>query len=111
MYDCCIKLRPQFFCQLNRLLPVRIALFVGGGGPPGLGSGGGMYVKRRRPKSCKYDTYRLRSRTSVVEENLFGEPLKNRLMMSRSRSMEALEHSRSGESSPGDHCIVSLPNT
>ena len=86
-----------------------IALFVGGG-PPGLGSGG-MYVKRRRPKSCKYDTYRLRSRTSVVEENLFGEPLKNRLMMSRSRSMEALEHNRSGESSPGDHCIVFLPNT
>ena len=33
---------------------------------------------------------RLRSRTSVVDENLFGEPLKNRLMLARSRSMEAI---------------------
>ena len=28
----------------------------------------GLYSRHRRPKSCKYDTYRLRSRTSVVEE-------------------------------------------
>lgn len=52
-------------------------------------NGGGIYNRHRRPKSCKYDTYRLRSRYSQVEENLFGEPLKNKLM-ARSRSMEAL---------------------
>ena len=49
----------------------------------------GIYAKHKRPKSCKYDTYRRRSRTSIVEENLFGEPLKNKLM-SRSRSMETI---------------------
>ena len=49
----------------------------------------GIYAKHKRPKSCKYDTYRLRARTSIVEENLFGEPLKNKLM-SRSRSMETI---------------------
>ena len=70
----------------------------GGGGPS---PPTGMYARRRRPKSCKYDTYRLRSRTSVVEENLFGEPLKNRLM-SRSRSMEAISGRAGGGSSPGE---------
>ena len=50
---------------------------------------GGLYSRHKRPKSCKYDTYRLRSRYSQVEENLFGEPLKNKLM-ARSRSMEAI---------------------
>ncbi|CAB4060809.1 unnamed protein product [Lepeophtheirus salmonis] len=51
-----------------------------------------LYTRRRRPKSSKYDSYRLRSRTSNVDENLFGEPLKNKLM-SRSRSMEVIDHS------------------
>ena len=50
-----------------------------------------MYSRHKRPKSCKYDTYRLRSRYSQVEENLFGEPLKNKLM-ARSRSMETITH-------------------
>ena len=49
----------------------------------------GIYTKHKRPKSSKYDTYRLRARTSIVDESLFGEPLKNKLM-SRSRSMEAI---------------------
>ncbi len=48
------------------------------------------YHRGARPKSCKYDSYRLRSRTSAVDESLFGEPLKNRLMLARSRSMEAI---------------------
>ena len=56
----------------------------------------GIYSRHRRPKSCKYDTYRLRSRHSQVEENLFGEPLKNKLM-ARSRSMEAISQ---GDNSP-----------
>ena len=56
----------------------------------------GMYFRPRRPKSCKYDSYRLRSRTSVVEENLFGEPLKNKLM-ARSKSMEALAMANAGK--------------
>ena len=56
----------------------------------------GIYSRHRRPKSCKYDTYRLRSRHSQVEENLFGEPLKNKLM-ARSRSMEAISQ---GDASP-----------
>ena len=60
----------------------------------------GIYTRHRRPKSCKYDTYRLRSRTSVVEENLFGEPLKNRLM-SRSRSMETISQGNSDGSENG----------
>lgn len=60
-------------------------------------NGGGIYNRHRRPKSCKYDTYRLRSRYSQVEENLFGEPLKNKLM-ARSRSMEAI--SQEGNSPP-----------
>ena len=51
----------------------------------------GIYSRHKRPKSCKYDTYRLRSRHSQVEENLFGEPLKNKLM-ARSRSMEAISN-------------------
>ena len=50
----------------------------------------------QRPKSCKYDSYRLRSRTSVVEENLFGEPLKNKLM-ARSKSMEFLSNEDSAK--------------
>ena len=54
-------------------------------------SGSGLYSRHKRPKSCKYDTYRLRSRYSQVEENLFGEPLKNKLM-ARSRSMETITH-------------------
>ena len=45
---------------------------------------------RQRPRSCKYDSYRLRSRTSVVDESLFGEPLKNKLIMARSKSMEVI---------------------
>jgi hypothetical protein len=51
--------------------------FKGGGG----GVGAGMFKRFQRPKSSKYDTYRLRSRTSVVEENLFGEPLKNKVRL------------------------------
>ena len=67
------------------------------GGPQG-GPGDppvGLFRRYRRPKSSKYDTYRLRSRTSVVDENLFGEPLKNKLM-SRSRSMEAISMEEDG---------------
>lgn len=41
--------------------------------------GGHLYRRFQRPRSSKYDTYRLRARTSVVEENLFGEPLKNKV--------------------------------
>lgn len=72
--------------------------------------GSGHFRRYQRPRSSKYDTYRLRARTSVVEENLFGEPLKNKVnmnrrvkqrpelhqkrislkLMSRSRSMEAI---------------------
>lgn len=59
----------------------------------------GLYSRHRRPKSCKYDTYRLRSRTSVVEENLFGEPLKNKLM-ARSKSMEAISQENPEEAKP-----------
>ena len=43
------------------------------------GVGPGLFRRFQLPKSSKYDTYRLRSRTSVVEENLFGEPLKNKV--------------------------------
>ena len=53
----------------------------------------GIYRRHKRPKSCKYDSYRLRSRHSQVEENLFGEPLKNKLM-ARSRSMEAISQGK-----------------
>ena len=37
--------------------------------------------------SCRYDTYRLRSRRSQVDETLFGEPL-SRQLLNRSKSME-----------------------
>ena len=52
--------------------------------------GGGLFYKRyRRPQSCKYDTYRTRSRRSTVDETLFGEPLSKQLL-ARSKSMETI---------------------
>ena len=83
----------------------------GGGGPAKTAAVQGIYARHRRPKSCKYDTYRLRSRTSVVEENLFGEPLKNRLMMARSRSMEAISQGASPPGSDSDSQAPHLPQT
>ena len=60
-----------------------------------------QYRGRPRPRSCKYDSYRLRSRTSVVDESLFGEPLKNKLIMARSKSMEAISRG-AGEGGGGE---------
>lgn len=70
--------------------------------------------KRMRPRSCKYDTYRLRSRTSIVEENLFGEPLKNKLIMSRSKSLEAIAQqglAEAGKATADSYPVAQTPGT
>ena len=48
----------------------------------------------------RYDTYRLRSRRSQVDETLFGEPL-SRQLLNRSKSMEVRLRGKEVMSCPG----------